>query len=346
VRGVLVTSFLAPSKDANFTYPALVKWELDSLSGAEDEGGYIIDVEEFRTEDKQALLRSIHTMTRRRFRVARAWIDQRPWSLFCMVEMGPDRLHHGFWRFADPGHRLYEAGNPFEDAILDYYRLLDEELARLLELLPPQTSLLIVSDHGARRMDGGICVNEWLIREGLLEVKRRPDAIGRLEYDNVVWSRTRAWGEGGYYGRVFINVEGREPTGVVPAGEYEAFRDELAGRLRAIEGPDGEPLGTVVHKPEELYREVNNVAPDLLVYFGNLAWRSVGSLGHDGIHTFTNDTGPDDANHDFHGVFLADDARLAGRGELEGLSLYDVLPTILDRLGLEVPPELVGRVLA
>jgi predicted AlkP superfamily phosphohydrolase/phosphomutase len=341
VRGVMVSSFLTPSKESNYTYPAMVKWELDRLA----DGDYVIDVDNFRTDDKDTLLASIHTMTRRRFKVARAWVDQKPWDLYCMVEMGPDRIHHGFWRFADPEHRLYEPGNRYEDAILDYYRLLDEELGRLLELLPAEVTLLVVSDHGARRMEGGICVNEWLIREGLLELKQYPEKVTRLRYEDVVWERTRAWGEGGYYGRVFINVEGREPEGVVPASEYASFRADLAKRLRGIADPEGRPIGTVAHTPEELYAEVRGVPPDLLVYFGDLAWRSVGSVGHGAIHTFTNDTGPDDANHDHHGVFLARDDALAGRGRLEGLRLYDICPTILDRLGLPIPGGIVGRVI-
>ena len=341
VKGVMVASFLTPSKESNFTYPPLLKWELDRLAG----GDYIIDVEDFRTDDKDRLLRAIHTMTRRRFDVVRAWVDQKPWSLFCVVEMGPDRIHHGFWRFADPDHRLYEAGNPYEHVLLDYYRLLDEELGRLLQLLPADTTLFVVSDHGARRMEGGICVNEWLIREGLLKVKHYPDEITPLRYDNVIWDETRAWGEGGYYGRVFLNVEGREPKGVVPQGDYATFRAELAQRLREIPDPDGRPIGTVAYTPEELYREVNGVPPDLLVYFGDLAWRSVGSLGHGAIHTFNNDTGPDDANHDHHGVFIARDPRLDGRGELTGIKLHDICPTILDRLGLDLPDGMVGRVL-
>ena len=43
--------------------------------------------------------------------------------------------------------------------------------------------------------------------------------------------------------------------------------------------------------------QVRGVAPDLLVYFDNLGWRSVGSFGHGDVYTFENDTGPDDANH-------------------------------------------------
>ena len=49
---------------------------------------------------------------------------------------------------------------------------------------------------------------------------------------------------------------------------------------------------------------VNGVAPDLIVYFGDLDWRSVGAVGLGSIHTFENDTGPDEANHDWHGIFM------------------------------------------
>jgi predicted AlkP superfamily phosphohydrolase/phosphomutase len=343
VKGIMVSSFLTPSKDSMYTYPPLVKWELERLIG--DRGGYIIDVDNFRTDDKERLLREITEMTRRRFKVARAWVDQKPWSLFCMVEMGPDRIHHGFWRYADPEHRLYQPGNPYENVLLDYYRLLDSELAALLSLLPDDATLMVVSDHGARGLTGGICINEWLIREGLLTVKDYPTEITPLKYDNVVWDRTRVWAEGGYYGRVFLNIAGREPRGTIPAAEAETFRNQLADRIAAIPDPDGNPIGTVVHRPEDLYPTLNGVAPDLMVYFGDLAWRSVGSLGHRAVHTFTNDTGPDDANHDHHGVFLARDERLRGRGRMEGLTLYDILPTIIDRLDLERPEGLTGRVL-
>jgi len=345
VRGVMVASFMTPGKASGFTYPPLAKWEIDRIAGGAR--GYMIDVENFRTNDKQRLLDDIHTMTRRRFKVARAWMDQRKWNLFAMVEMGPDRMHHAFWRYCDPDHRLYEPGNPFENALLDYYKLLDEELGTLLERLPDHATLLVVSDHGARGMEGGICINEWLIRQGLLKVKHYPgEGVHKLEYDNVLWEETRVWAEGGYYGRVFLNIQGREPNGVIPVDEAEAFRADLAQQIRDIPDEKGHLIGTVVHRPEDLYRQVNNVAPDLLVYFGDLAWRSVGSLGHHSVHTRANDTGPDDANHDHHGVFLARDPALAGRGELRGISLYDILPTLLDRLSIQIPDDLVGKVIA
>jgi predicted AlkP superfamily phosphohydrolase/phosphomutase len=90
---------------------------------------------------------------------------------------------------------------------------------------------------------------------------------------------------------------------------------------------------------------VNGVAPDLIVYFGDLDWRSVGAVGMGGIHTFENDTGPDEANHDWHGIFVLSTAGAEPplRGPLPDVSIYDVAPTLLRLLGQAVPDGLAGR---
>jgi predicted AlkP superfamily phosphohydrolase/phosphomutase len=81
------------------------------------------------------------------------------------------------------------------------------------------------------------------------------------------------------------------------------------------------------------------------VYFGDLDWRSVGALGMGSIHTFENDTGPDEANHDWHGIFVLSTAGAAAprRGRLPDVSIYDVAPTLLAFLGLPLPDGLAGR---
>jgi predicted AlkP superfamily phosphohydrolase/phosphomutase len=83
------------------------------------------------------------------------------------------------------------------------------------------------------------------------------------------------------------------------------------------------------------------VPPDLIVYFGDLAWRSVGSVGWGAVHVFENDTGPDDANHAQQGMFLySDPRRNLGGVRLEGLHLLQVAPTVLGLLGLDVPYDM------
>jgi predicted AlkP superfamily phosphohydrolase/phosphomutase len=132
----------------------------------------------------------------------------------------------------------------------------------------------------------------------------------------------------------------------VPPADYETVRDQLIDKLEGLVDHLGRPMGTRAFRPEELYPEVRGVAPDLIVYFGDLRWRAVGSLGLDrGLYTFENDTGPDDANHAEGGVFvLAGDGLPAGRRD--DLSIYDVAPTLQSLFGLPAPPGQRGRVLA
>src|SRR5206468_4023982 len=141
------------------------------------------------------------------------------------------------------------------------------------------TIVLVVSDHGAQRLDGGFAVNEWLIREGLLVLNEYPQTLTPFEKLNVNWSKTKVWSEGGYYARVFFNVEGREPQGVIPEKEYEAFQNEMKSRFEALTDDKGQPMNSPVFKPKEIYQRVRNVAPDLIVHFGSLYWRSIGTVG-------------------------------------------------------------------
>jgi predicted AlkP superfamily phosphohydrolase/phosphomutase len=252
-----------------------------------------------------------------------------------MVEMGMDRLHHVFWHHVDPTHPLYQPGNPFEDAFQRYYRALDDEVGSLLALLPEDAITIVMSDHGARPMMGGVCFNDWLIENGYLTLKDPVSEMTPIAKAPIDWGRTLAWGDGGYYGRLFLNVAGREPQGVIEPAQYETVRDELAAKLVAMPGPDGEPLGTSVHKPQDVYPEVRGVAPDLLVYFGDLGWRSVGAVGNRSVYTFENDIGPDGANHDRTGIFAMKGSPGQPTGNVEGLNLVDVGPTILSMYGID-----------
>jgi predicted AlkP superfamily phosphohydrolase/phosphomutase len=343
VNGVLVSCFLTPDiHTSRYTHPPEFAEEIRDVVG-----DYMVDVENFRTDDKDRLLADIETMTRRRFRLAEHLMATRPWDLFFMVEMGTDRIHHGFWRYFDAEHRLHEPDSRLESAILDYYRALDEKLGALLRHVSgdEEVFVLVVSDHGAKRMDGGIRVNEWLRREGYLVLRSDPTTPTRLTPDMVDWPRTVAWGEGGYYGRLFLNVAGREPQGAVAPKDYERIRSELREHVESLGDECGRPIGTVAHRPEDLYPDgATGVAPDLIVYFGDLSWRSLGRVGEDGIYAFENDTGPDDANHAHEGMYLIAGPNIES-GPGRQCDIRDVAPTILSLMGLPVPSSMEGSVM-
>ncbi len=343
LNGIMVTDFLTPDISCEYTHPPELKKEIENLVGE-----YILDVRDFRSGNKEKILADIYEMTRKRFQLARHLLGREEWDYFIMVEMGTDRIHHALWDNMDPNHRFYEAGNKFENAIHDYYKEVDREIGELLKFADAATDVFVVSDHGAKRMDGGICVNEWLMANGYLALKEKPSGPVPLSKAKIDWSQTKAWGDGGYYARVFLNVAGREPEGTIPPNDYEKVRDELIAGLKSIPDENGSNIGTQVYRPEELYQEVRGVAPDLIVYFGGLYWRSVGTVGGGKIHTFENDTGPDGANHAENGLIIWRPAGGSNNGprQLTGAKITDVAPTILQIFGLPIPADMEGKALA
>ncbi len=341
VNGSMVSCFLTPNTEVPYTHPPdlahqIMEWMPD----------FMLDVPHFRSEDKDRILNNIYTLCNQRFTLAEKLIDQENPDFLMLVDMGVDRIHHSFWKPMDSRHPFYEPGSPHANAIHDYYCHIDRRVGELLSRCGDETAVLVVSDHGARPLMGGICINEWLIANGYLKVKEMPDTATSLDQVDVDWSQTQVWGAGGYYARIFLNVKGREPQGCIPISEYENVRSRLIEQLEALTDPDGNPLKVKAYKPQEIYQRVRGAAPDLLVYFDDLAWRSVGSIGIGSFYTRENDTGPDDANHAPFGLMIFHDPKDPKQGQmLEGAQLYDIVPTVLNRYGIEPPAGLRGKVL-
>lgn len=340
VNGCMVTCFMTPDTKCDYTYPHELKAEVESVSN-----GYILDVEEFRSDNKDPILKTIYDMTEKRFRLTRHFIRSKEWDFFMVVEMGTDRIHHAFWKYFDVEHPLHIPGSQYEDAILNYYKYLDDEIGETLKLLSDDTLILIVSDHGAKKMVGGICINEWLIQNGYMKLAQYPSETTQFNKVIVDWENTMVWGEGGYYGRIFMNVKGREPSGIIAPQHYEHFRNELIRKLEDLRDENGRNINTKVFKPEDIYTECNGIPPDLIVYYGDLSWRSIGSVGNRTIWASENDTGPDDANHSQYGIFIMRNGKSQYGVRREGVTLYDVAPTILNYMGVKVPEDMEGEAL-
>lgn len=346
LHGYAVSCFLTPDTDVPFTYPTSLAEEVQQVVG-----DYKFDVDNFRTAEVDDILKQIYDMTEKRFKLATHLIQTKDWDFFMMVEMGIDRIHHAFWHFMDPKHVLYEPNSPYRDAIYHYYKYVDTKIGKLLKQVANDCLVLVVSDHGAKRMDGGFCLNEWLIQERLLTLKKPVTEVTSLKPTMVDWRKTRAWGHGGYYGRLILNVKGREPNGVIPRSRYEQVRNGIIKKLRALKDEKGQDLQTKVLKPNKIYRQTRNIPPDLLIYFGNLYWRSIGGVGYRSLYVYENDSGPDGANHDYHGIFIASrvntQTKVSEAGErVENLRLLDVAPTILRYYGILPPKTMQGKPLA
>lgn len=337
IEGALVCGFEGALDANGYAWPPELAAEVERVVGE-----YEFDVPEYRNTPLESVRETAHRMTGKRFRLMRHLLGSRDWEFAMVHEIGADRMHHSFWSHHDPTHPRHDPSSPHCSAIRDYYRYLDTEVGSLLDLVGSDTSVLVASDHGAKAMHGGLCVNELLREAGLLVLREEPSKPGPLEPTMVDWTATRAWAEGGYYARVFFNVKGREPNGVVEPAEIAKLGAQIDDLLTTVALGDGRVLHNRVCTPADLYRRVRGIPPDLLVFFDSEQWRSIGSVGHHSTWVSTNDTGLDEANHARDGLYILRDGQVRP-GVRRRASILDVTPTLLDLLGLAEDPGLSGQ---
>ena len=318
INGISISDFHTPSTAKNYTFPPWIRSELEKRFGR-----FIFDVE-FRVEDRDPLVGKLFEMTEQHFKVVR-YLSQKKWDLLWYVEIGPDRLHHAFWKFFDPEHPKHVPGNKYEDIAERYYRMLDEKVGELLSSL--KVPVLIVSDHGAKPMHGAFVINEWLADNGYLKFEM-PEEKRDISEVKVDWDHTVAWGWGGYYSRIFINLKGREPNGKVSPEDYDSVVEQIRDDLSKVSTPDGRTMRNIVHRPHEVYREVRGDYPDLMLYVDDLNWRAAGTVGYRSWYLPENDKGPDDAMHDWHGIYIAYDPEGRLKKGKEDREIYDIRPLI------------------
>lgn len=332
VNGNLVTCWLTPGTKSPCTFPESLKAELEA-----NFGDYIFDVVQFAAaKNKDMLLERLYKMTDQHFKMVNYLIKNKPWDFFMMVEVGLDRLYHGFWNFFDKEHRDYFSDNPYKDVIPEYHSYLDKKVGELIDLFDEDTTIIMVSDHGSKKMEGHICFNEWLYQEGYLKLHSYPEKITPFPRLNIDWANTIAWGDDGLYGRLTLNVRGREPQGCVEPENYEKVLNKISLKLESMKDDRGNPLNTKVYKPKDLYSEITGIPHDLFVFFGDMSWRSKGTMGHKSIYSFGEDN---HNNHDYHGICIINKPIKVDRE----VNIIDIAPTVLKLFNIDIPPDMHGK---
>jgi predicted AlkP superfamily phosphohydrolase/phosphomutase len=307
---VLISGFVSPSLARSVQPPSLVPWL--------EERGYMIDVDlALGHSDLEAFWSELVAHHAARERVLLALLAQERCDLLFAAFTGTDRLHHFLWEQMERGEE------PWASRFHSYYDLIDQSVGALVERLPGDCSLLLCSDHGFCRLDEEIYVNRWLERDGWLELEEPARSIA-----SIVPASTRAYCMDP--GRLYLNLEGREPGGIVPQSAYAEVRDELESWAQGLPF-----VSEVVRREDAFSGPFAERGPDLVLVSHDGsdlrgAMRNPGLTGKGaltGMHTRDN-------------AFVL----LAGR-RAEGVAdVQDVAATTLAALGLD-PTPLDGRVL-
>lgn len=135
-----------------------------------------------------------------------------------------------------------------------------------------------------------------------------------------------------------VNIEGREPDGVVSPERYDEVRDALVDRLRGLTDPDGRPAFDRVAPRENVFEgPYLEGAPDIVVVpraFDNflrgiLMGEKFGPLR-------------ESWNHKRDGVVAVSGDDIDTTADLADAHLFDIAPTVLSALGVARPSRMDG----
>jgi len=100
-----------------------------------------------------------------------------PWDFFMFVFRDTDEIAHFFWRFMDESHPAYDPAlaQRWKDAVLGYYRVVDDWVGQMVKQAGPGTTVFLISDHGSGPLYKDVFLNTWLETIGFL-ARRVPSA--------------------------------------------------------------------------------------------------------------------------------------------------------------------------
>jgi predicted AlkP superfamily phosphohydrolase/phosphomutase len=307
--------------------------------------------------DEKAFLDDLFRAFDDRAQVILHEIDGKKFDLVVGVLESTDRVQHMFWRFLDPTHPMYDPAEAakYADAIERVYKRCDQLLGEVLQRVPPDTLVMVLSDHGFHSFRQSVNLNTWLVEQGYIARPGQPLGDKNLEdmfggggqfWENVDWTRTRAYSLG--LGQIYFNLRGREGQGIVaPGGDYRRLADELAARLLTMTDPKtGARIVSAVYKRDEVYSGpyLGN-APDLQVGFADgyrVSWQtSLGGSPPGLVYPNMKKWSGDHCSFDaatIPGALLINRKLTADRARI-----IDIAPTVLKYFGVGIPKEMDGR---
>jgi predicted AlkP superfamily phosphohydrolase/phosphomutase len=382
LKGWMVSGMMAPSTEAAFTYPEDLKGELLSTFPGYVTDVDIPRYDNTFWDDISVFLDDVEACTSLHIEAFFHLWDKRPTDFLMAVFIATDRIGHLLWKFLDPRYPQHgEAlGRQVRDRVSKIYDSLDVLLAETLERVSRDGGMLVVmSDHGFGATDGFFNANRLLEQMGLLRMKqdvafkkrmfyrawkigdsklvtsilpkgmqrnmRNKIRKGRSSFLNDVepfldFDRTSAFYASipchGYFIR-------RSGPGAVVKDEKAAreIRERIKRALDELKHPDGGKMVTAIWDREEIYQgPMVQYAAEVVFSVRDYSIVARPLLGATDLYRPT----PAQPNgfHRKDGIVMLWGEGIPAR-KLASAFMVDITPTIIDRMGLPMPPVVEGK---
>jgi len=176
VNGYIIAGMDAPGTDSNFVYPMALWDEIKK-----NVGEYCIEHgNPMSNKSLHEFAKEVRRSIEQRYAVFNYLKGNHPTDLQVMVFVATDRVHHFFWKYMEQEERagLNSTNDSLGQVIFNTYKRLDTILGEIVEGLDEDTTLLVMSDHGAGPLRKLVNLNAWLASEGFLKFKGKSGKAG------------------------------------------------------------------------------------------------------------------------------------------------------------------------
>lgn len=266
-------------------------------------------------------------------------------DLLMLYLRAPDVVSHHKWKYFRPDAQIYESVDPdrlqrYRDHVPAAYQAVDSVIGQLLRVAPETTNFVVLSDHGfrARRERLRIMSDADPLLEHLGFLVR--DETGAIDFGATqLYTYASPAHQAGK--KLRFPTSGREPGGTVTEDQQGKIVRELRDDLQNVRYGSGKP---VFRLRDPTARERDKGSDIVLQVLTEGADTKVSVAGDplDGvIHSVSRLTGGH--RWDEKGIFVAAGPDIDSDAELDGMSIFDITPTLLYGLGLPVAADFDGR---
>ena len=365
INGIMVSGMLTPPDAKDYVYPPDILEDLEKLE-------YIIepDPEVVKTKwDTEDFISELIKTIQKRTEAAVHLMKNYPWDFFFVLFRATDIVQHK--QFQN------------KEKLLKIYTGIDKSLSIILETVPENTIIILMSDHGFCEFKKSFNITKWLYEMGYVKLKRKSGSTGSskrsvlmklgitqasvlkiLRELRLEWIRE--------YLPVTIKskltpssveIDLKESAvypGILFTGasqylsinrekirdeeKYERLREELISGLLDFKDPEtGDHIIEAVYKKEEVYSGPYLNEAPDIVFLLKRGYSLTTSL--DLSTPVVEKISSPFGTHHMDGILLAHGPGIKRGHKIETAEIIDIAPTILHIFGLLIPKDMDGRVL-
>ena len=259
-----------------------------------------------------------------------------------------DQDSHMFWRALDKDHPLYTPTlyQRYHHVIRDLYIEMDTvlgEVYQTFDITDKNFSLIVMSDHGFAPFYRSVNLNTWLLNNAYISfIGGRSSGPGTF-FENVDWSKTRAYGLG--INALYVNKRGRERYGTVSQDEYWPLMTRLKADLLELKDPlSGMNAVSNVWIGKEIYNRDDDKVPDLIVGWNKgfrASWETI--LGGFTQEVFVDNDDKWSGDHCIDRMHVPAVLMSNKKIKIQKPTLPDVTATILAECNIPIPEQMTGN---